>query len=74
MSNQIFFAKSTNQGAPQVTNSWGALVSLLKTILIDGYVVAPVQSVTKVRVSGLTSTYDYSGAGAAYFIFQQLSS
>ena len=31
-------------------------------------------SVTKVRVSGLSSTYDYSGAGAAYFIFQQLSS
>lgn len=60
MSNQIFFAKSTNQGAPQVTNSWGALVSLLKTILTDGYVVAPVQSVvqegTDVKVT-CTSTH-----------------
>lgn len=60
MSNQIFFAKSTNQGAPQVTNSWGALVSLLKTILTDGYVVTPVQSVvqegTDVKVT-CTSTH-----------------
>ena len=28
--------------------------------------------VTKIRVSGLSSTYDYSGAGAAYYVFQQL--
>lgn len=42
MSTQIIYAKSTNSGAPQVTNTWGSITNLLQKVLVEGYLVSTI--------------------------------
>lgn len=51
------------QGAPQVTNAWGVLVSMLDACLINGF---NTQTATSVTRSGSTVTMTFSGGGHGF--------
>lgn len=63
MSNVVKWLTSDMQGAPQITNDWGVLVSMLDACLINGFNTQNPSSVTR---SGSTVTLTFSGGGHGF--------
>lgn len=63
MSDVVKWLTSDMQGAPQITNSWGVLVSMLDACLINGF---NTQNPTSVTRSGSTVTMTFSGGGHGF--------
>lgn len=63
MSNVVKWLTSDMQGAPQITNDWGVLVSMLDACLINGF---NTQNPTSVARSGSTVTLTFSGGGHGF--------
>lgn len=63
VSNVVKWISSDMQGAPQVTNAWGVLVSMLDACLINGF---NTQTATSVTRSGSTVTMTFSGGGHGF--------
>lgn len=63
VSDVVKWLSSDMQGAPQVTNAWGVLVSMLDACLINGF---NTQTATSVTRSGSTVTMTFSGGGHGF--------
>lgn len=63
MSNVVKWFSSDMQGAPQVTNNWGVLVTMLDACLINGF---NTQNPTSVTRSDSTVTLTFSGGGHGF--------
>ena len=63
MSDVVKWLTSDMQGAPQVTNDWGVLVTMLDACLINGF---NTQNPTAVTRSGSTVTLTFSGGGHGF--------
>lgn len=63
MSDVVKWLSSDMQGAPQVTNAWGVLVSMLDACLINGF---NTQTATSVTRSGSTVTMTFSSGGHGF--------
>lgn len=67
MSSVVKWLTSDMQGAPQITNNWGVLVSMLDACLINGFNTQNPSSVTR---SGSTVTMTFSGGGHGFLQHQ----
>lgn len=47
---------STMKGIPQLSNNWGAMITILDAILVNGFNYVPISSLTKSTQTGLTAT------------------
>lgn len=47
MSTSVKFFTNTQQGAPQLTNNWGALTTMLDACLVTGFNLKSVTSITR---------------------------
>lgn len=68
MTDTIKVFKSTDQGAPVLSNGWGDLTGMLDACLVNGYNLKTINSIT---LSGSTATATIS-AGHAYLVDQVL--
>lgn len=67
MSSVVKWLTSDMQGAPQITNNWGVLVTMLDACLINGF---NTQNPTAVTRSGSTVTMTFSGGGHGFLQHQ----
>lgn len=56
MSNLIKHYQDTMKGIPQLTNSWGAMITLLDAVLITGFNHVPVLGLSKSGATAITAT------------------
>lgn len=57
--------ENTMKGSPQLTNNWGAMITLLDAVLVNGFNHVPILSLTKSNQAAITATI-YLGSGHGF--------